>query len=67
MFSEEENASKVALAALEERLRASGFELFDVQFLTPHLRSMGAVEIPRTEYLSRLHAAAARDVRLKER
>ena len=63
MFSEEENASKVALAAMEERLRKTGFELFDVQFLTPHLLSMGAVEIPRTEYLSRLHAAAAREVR----
>ncbi len=42
MFSAEENASKVALVAMEEKLRLSGFELFDVQFLTPHLRSMGA-------------------------
>jgi leucyl/phenylalanyl-tRNA--protein transferase len=57
MFSAEENASKVALAAMEEKLRGCGFLLFDVQFLTPHLRSMGAVEIPRAEYLSRLHEA----------
>jgi leucyl/phenylalanyl-tRNA--protein transferase len=63
MFSEEENASKVALAAMEEKLRAEGFELFDVQFLTPHLRSMGAVEITRAEYLLKLHAATARDTR----
>jgi leucyl/phenylalanyl-tRNA--protein transferase len=63
MFSDEENASKVALAAMEERLRTAGFELFDVQFLTPHLVSMGAVAISRTEYLSRLHAATALTVR----
>ena len=64
MFSAEENASKVALVAMEERLRLSGFELFDVQFLTPHLVSMGAVEIPRREYLVRLHAACAKNVSL---
>jgi len=64
MFSAEENASKVALVALEEKLRLCGFELFDVQFLTPHLRSMGAVEIPRREYLERLRAAGAKSVTL---
>jgi leucyl/phenylalanyl-tRNA--protein transferase len=64
MFSAEENASKVALVAMEERLRLSGFELFDVQFLTPHLVSMGAVEIPRREYLLKLHAACAKKVSL---
>ena len=63
MFSDEENASKIALAAMEERLRTAGFALFDVQFLTPHLVSMGAVEIPRPEYLARLHAATALTVR----
>ncbi len=57
MFSGEENASKVALIGMEERLRAGGYRLFDVQFLTPHLASMGAVEIPRVEYLGRLRAA----------
>jgi leucyl/phenylalanyl-tRNA--protein transferase len=59
MFSEEENASKLALVAMEEKLRLSGFSLFDVQFMTPHLRSMGAVEMPRTEYLGRLRQAVA--------
>jgi leucyl/phenylalanyl-tRNA--protein transferase len=59
MFSREENASKVALVAMEEKLRSSGCSLFDVQFATPHLRSMGAVEIPREEYLQRLHEAVA--------
>ena len=58
MFSEEENGSKVALVAMEEKLRTGGFLLFDVQMITPHLRSMGAVEIPRVEYLRRLKEAA---------
>ena len=60
MFSEEPNASKVALVAMEERLRSHGCVLFDVQLMTPHLRSMGAIEIPRGEYLRRLAAAVAR-------
>jgi len=63
MFSEEENASKVALVAMEEKLRQCGFLLFDVQLMTPHLHSMGAVEIPRAEYLGRLREAAAREAR----
>jgi leucyl/phenylalanyl-tRNA--protein transferase len=57
MYSEEENASKVALVAMEEKLRQCGYTLFDVQMMTPHLRSMGAVEIPRAEYLQRLREA----------
>ena len=59
MFSAEENASKVALVSIEQRLRDAGFALFDVQFVTPHLGTMGAVEIPRAEYLARLRAAQA--------
>ena len=59
MFSAMENASKVALVSMEEKLRKSGFALFDVQFVTPHLHSMGAVEIPRREYLERLRRAVA--------
>jgi leucyl/phenylalanyl-tRNA--protein transferase len=66
MFSAEENASKVALVAMEEKLRTAGFELFDVQFLTPHLRSMGAVEIARAGYLLKLHEATASDVRFSD-
>lgn len=57
MFSAVENASKIVLVAMEEKLRQSGFALFDVQFVTPHLRSMGAVEIPRNDYLRRLREA----------
>jgi leucyl/phenylalanyl-tRNA--protein transferase len=59
MFSAVDNASKVALVSMEEKLRACLFTLFDVQFLTPHLESMGAVEIPRSEYLQRLREAVA--------
>ncbi|MGD0726557.1 MAG: leucyl/phenylalanyl-tRNA--protein transferase [Spirochaetia bacterium] len=57
MYSEEENASKVALVAMEKKLRECRYILFDVQMMTPHLRSMGAVEIPRSEYLQRLRQA----------
>ncbi len=57
MFSRVTDASKVALVALVERLRARGFTLLDTQFLTPHLARFGAVEIPRGEYLRRLAAA----------
>lgn len=54
MFHRATDASKVALVALVERLRVRGFALLDSQWMTPHLRSMGAVEIPRDEYLARL-------------
>ncbi|WP_426031153.1 leucyl/phenylalanyl-tRNA--protein transferase [Cypionkella sp. TWP1-2-1b2] len=57
MFSRQTNASKTALAYLTHRLRAGGFQLFDTQFLTPHLASLGAVEIPRAEYQRRLAQA----------
>jgi leucyl/phenylalanyl-tRNA--protein transferase len=54
MFSRVDNASKLALAYLVHRLRAGGFMLFDTQFLTPHLASLGAVEISRATYQRRL-------------
>jgi leucyl/phenylalanyl-tRNA--protein transferase len=57
MFHRVPDASKVALVATAERLRQRGFALFDVQLLTDHTRRMGAVEIPRREYLARLKAA----------
>jgi leucyl/phenylalanyl-tRNA--protein transferase len=59
MFSRETDASKVALVALVERLVAAGEpgRLFDVQWVTPHLQTLGAVAIPRREYLRRLAAA----------
>ncbi len=60
MFSRRTDASKLALAALVHRLRAGGFALFDTQFLTPHLASLGGVEIPRADYRRRLAQALAR-------
>ncbi len=57
MFSRRTDASKVALAYAVHRLRAGGFRLFDTQFLTPHLASLGGIEIPRAEYHRRLAAA----------
>ena len=59
MFSHRTNASKMALAYLMHRLRAGGYQLFDTQFLTPHLASLGAVEIARADYKTRLAAAIA--------
>jgi leucyl/phenylalanyl-tRNA--protein transferase len=59
MFSAEENGSKVAMAALFKLLRSRGCTLFDCQLMTPHLAAMGAVEIPRVEYLRRLRGAVA--------
>lgn len=59
MFSRRRDGSKIALAWLVHRLRAGGFQLFDTQFLTPHLSSLGAVEISRAEYHKRLEAALA--------
>ncbi len=61
MFHRETDASKVALVVLVERLRAQGFVLLDIQWVTPHLARFGATEIPRDEYLIRL--AGALDVR----
>jgi len=57
MFHRPRDASKVALAALVGELATAGFSLLDVQFRTPHLASLGAVEIPRAEYLRRLRSA----------
>lgn len=56
-FHRERDASKVALVALVELLRAGRATLLDVQWNTPHLASLGAIDIPRTEYLTRLEAA----------
>jgi leucyl/phenylalanyl-tRNA--protein transferase len=64
MFYRVPDGSKVALAALVERLRQRGFTLFDVQMRTDHTTRMGAVDIPRAEYLQRLHDVVKRtDVR----
>ncbi len=57
MFSRTTNASKIALTYLTHRLNAGRYQLFDTQFLTPHLQSLGAIEIPRTDYHRQLTAA----------
>ncbi len=57
MFYYDRDASKVALVALLEHLRARGYVLFDIQQLTDHTERMGAIEIPRAEYLRRLASA----------
>ena len=63
MFHRETDASKVALAALVGRLRERRFILLDVQYVTPHLESLGAVEITRGDYERRLAAALLLDCR----
>ena len=57
MFSRRTNASKMALAALVDRLRRANFILFDTQFLTDHLASLGAQEISRADYHAQLDVA----------
>ena len=57
MFSKKNNASKIALAYLVDRLKKTGFKLFDIQFLTPHLASLGAIEITKVKYRTLLFQA----------
>jgi leucyl/phenylalanyl-tRNA--protein transferase len=59
MFHAQRDASKVALMALVDRMRDSGMQLLDVQWRTEHLGSLGAIEVPRLQYLARLAAALA--------
>lgn len=60
MFSRRKDGSKLALAHLVHRLRAGGFTLFDTQFVTDHLVSLGAMEIPRSDYRAELSHALTR-------
>ncbi len=57
MFSRRRDGSKIALAWLIDLLRRAGFILFDTQFLTEHLASLGAIEIPRHQYRAQLATA----------
>jgi leucyl/phenylalanyl-tRNA--protein transferase len=57
MFHIARDASKVALAHLAARLRYGGYRLLDTQFVTPHLASLGAIEVPRDAYLKLLDEA----------
>ncbi len=60
MFSRKSDASKVALVALARHLDAHGFDLIDCQVTTDHLCQMGAVEIPRNQFLDILHRSILR-------
>lgn len=60
MFSRVRDASKLALIALVARLNAGGFTLLDTQFVTPHLATLGAVEISRAAYHQKLDTAVNR-------
>jgi leucyl/phenylalanyl-tRNA--protein transferase len=62
MFTRHTDGSKVALVHLVEHLRQRGYVLFDVQYVNDHTESMGAIEIPRREYLARLKEALRREV-----
>ncbi|MBC7854047.1 MAG: leucyl/phenylalanyl-tRNA--protein transferase [Pirellulaceae bacterium] len=57
MFSRRSDGSKAALACLVKHLRSRDFALLDVQWTNEHTRSLGAIEVPRCEYLKRLAAA----------
>ncbi len=61
MFYRVTDASKVALSGLVDRLRRRRFRLLDIQWLTPHLVRLGAVEVPRARYLELLEAAVTCD------
>ncbi len=62
MFHTRTDTSKIAFANLVMRLRQAGYTLFDVQVANKHLLSLGCVEIPRSEYLTRLESAITRTV-----
>jgi leucyl/phenylalanyl-tRNA--protein transferase len=57
MFSRRTDASKICLVHLVDRLRASGFTLLDTQFTTEHLKTFGAIDVPKDDYEHMLAAA----------
>ena len=61
MFHRVTDASKVALAALVDRMQRRGFLLLDIQWVTPHLEQFGAIGIPRRQYLALLKRALQRE------
>jgi leucyl/phenylalanyl-tRNA---protein transferase len=63
MFHRASNASKSALFHLVQHLRARQFQLFDIQMITPVTERLGAITIPRAEYLRRLRAAIEKPCR----
>ena len=63
MFSEVSNGSKIALTYLHDRRLKTGVVLFDTQFLTEHLASLGAIEITQAQYLIKLDRALNKNVK----
>ena len=63
MYSNSPNASKVALKFLSERLNKCGYSLFDTQFISDHLITLGAIEITQNSYLTRLDKALKQEVK----
>lgn len=57
MFSRRTNASKICLVHLVERLREQGFTLLDTQFTTEHLKTFGAIDVPKAAYAKMLQKA----------
>ncbi|NSZ16454.1 leucyl/phenylalanyl-tRNA--protein transferase [Agrobacterium vitis] len=57
MFSRRSNASKICLVHLVERLKAQGFVLLDTQFTTEHLKTFGAIDVPKGDYAKLLEEA----------
>jgi leucyl/phenylalanyl-tRNA--protein transferase len=66
MFHRATDASKIAVIAASRSLQRAGMSLFDVQFATPHLRSLGVKEISRDDYLRRVSEAAAKQIDLSK-
>ncbi len=67
MFHRITDASKLALCALVDILQKGGFHLLDIQWVTPHLETFGAISIPRSEYLSQLANAVNYEARFAEK
>ena len=61
MFHRETDASKVAFVSLAERLFAKGYRFLDVQQMTPHLASLGCVDVPRTDFVQRVRQAVSEE------
>jgi leucyl/phenylalanyl-tRNA--protein transferase len=57
MFHHVRDASKIALVHLVARLKIGGYRLLDTQFVTDHLKTFGAIEVPRRQYHKLLSAA----------
>ena len=59
MFSRRTDASKICLVHLVERLKTNGFRLLDTQFTTEHLKTFGAIDVPKIDYEDMLANALA--------